>query len=175
MVLKEVADDAGAVAEGKGVGKRMSQMHRPLPAPDPRSQASNSRFKHVEDVSSRSSIAIRSTVSVSDTQGHVAFIDSHLHTSHLQAQPEQLLTGAKPSLPSPHRPQPFIFPQLMVPQASTQFRQWFQQASRAGARTQPSQLRYPLPHFPQSWNTTLPLSYQQECAVFLKTAAPLRI
>ncbi|KAF9542937.1 hypothetical protein CPC08DRAFT_730539 [Agrocybe pediades] len=64
-------------------------MHRPLPAPDPRSQASNSRLKH--------------------------------------AQSEQLLTGAKPSLPSPHRPQPFFSPQFMVTQASTQLRQWFQQ------------------------------------------------
>ncbi|KAF4615594.1 hypothetical protein D9613_012902 [Agrocybe pediades] len=55
----------------------MSQMHRPLPAPDPRSQASNSRLKYVEDVCPCSFIAIRSIVS--DAHGHVAFIDSHLH------------------------------------------------------------------------------------------------
>ncbi|KAF4623918.1 hypothetical protein D9613_001275 [Agrocybe pediades] len=33
----------------------------------------------------------------------------------------------------------------------------------------------PPPAFPAIWDTTLPLSHRQECAVFLQTAAPLHL
>ncbi|KAF4618211.1 hypothetical protein D9613_011574 [Agrocybe pediades] len=59
-----------------------------------------------------------------------------------------LSTGAKPSLPSPHRPQPFFFPQLMVTQASTQLRQWFQQEFKGRCEDTAIPPPLPRPAFP---------------------------
>ncbi|KAF9537915.1 hypothetical protein CPC08DRAFT_771208 [Agrocybe pediades] len=125
-VLKEVADGAGAGADGKGsfvvifvscfvscIAHYLHQIHAL------RLQAQGSS-------TSRTSVPARLLQSAQLSPTPMAMSPSSTPifiSSHLQAQPEQLLIGTKPSLPSPHRPQPFFFPQLMVTQASTQLRQ----------------------------------------------------